>query len=113
MMNFHENKFWQQAYVALMDIHDAVDEVEVDDPTEESIERLIKAAEEVTSTIADALTRLDKGVTKTLIHNAVGLIAVTRTQLAVAWGRGVVDDTKFKSLDDAYAALSQSLQQSK
>lgn len=103
--NFHEHKLWQAAYVALMDIHEAVEEVAARD--------LITSAETVAATIADALTRQDKKVSADLVQSAIGAVAETRTHLAVAWGRGLLDDATFKKLDDRYASLSDSLQSHK
>lgn len=102
MVNFHEHALWQAAYVALMDLHDAVG---VGEPSD-----LVSSAETVAATIADALTRQDKNVSRNLMESAVGAVAMTRTHLAVAWGRGLVDDPTFKKLDEQYASLSSSLQ---
>lgn len=101
-MTFHEHKLWQQAYVALMDLHQALEERDADD--------LVGSAQAVAATIADSLTRQDRRIARDLLTTAVGEVAKTRTHLAVAWGQGVVDDETFKSLDDKYAQLSESLQ---
>lgn len=102
MTNFHEHKLWQESYVALMDVHEVVESEDARD--------LITSAEEVAATIADSLTRSDRRVGRDLMTKAVGLVAKTRTHLAVAWGRGHMDDETFKKLDDQYAQLSSSLQ---
>lgn len=109
-MNFHEHKLWQQSYVALMDIHKALDAAEFSDRDEEVVEKLVEAAGQVAATIADGLTRQDRRMGRDLMSSGVGLVAMTRTHLAVAWGRGFLDDEKFKSLDDKFAGLSESLQ---
>ena len=95
MTNFHEHKLWQEAYVALMDLENP---------------ELVPSAKEVAATIADSLTRTDRRVSRELLQVAVGLVAKTRTELAVAWGKGLLTDELFKNLDDKYAALSSSLQ---
>jgi hypothetical protein len=102
MTNFHEHKLWQAAYVALMDLHEALEAGVASD--------LITSAQTVAATIADALTRQDKKVSNDLIQSSIGGIAMTRTHLAVAWGRGLLDDATFKKLDESYASLSSSLQ---
>lgn len=101
-MNFHEHKLWQESYVALMDIHEAVEDEQAHD--------LLESAQEVAATIADSLTRQDKSVAHDLIFSAVGYVAKTRTHLAVAWGRGLMDDETFRALDAKYDNLSSSLQ---
>lgn len=112
MQNFHDNKLWQDSFVALMDIHDLTDEIE-DSGKNEIIIGLLEAAKNVTSKIADALSRNDRRIGRNLIYDSVGLVAVTRTQLAIAWGRGLLDDDTFRSLDDKYAKLSDALQRFK
>ena len=111
MENFHEHKLWQDAYVALMDIHRALDTVEVTQQDKEVVEELLEAAQKVAATIADGLTRQDRRIARDCMYNAVGLVAMTRTHLAVAWGRQLVDDESFKKLDTQYADLSSRLQQ--
>ncbi len=95
MTNFHEHKLWQEAYVLLMDLEDP---------------DLVASAQEVAATIADSLTRQDRRIGRELIQKAIGLIAKTRTQLAVAWGKARMDDETFRDLDEKYAHLSSSLQ---
>lgn len=101
MINFHEHKLWQDAYVVLMDIHEVIEDSDPD---------LLAAAQKVAAMIADGLSRLDRRVGRDLVLSAVGLVAVARTQLAVVWGRGLVDDETFKKLDDKYQTLSEALQ---
>lgn len=102
MTNFHEHKLWQAAYVALMDLYDSLEPGEAGD--------LVDAAQQVCATIADSLTRRDGRVARDLRDRAVGEVAKTRTHLAVAWGRGLLDDEVFKKLDTSYDSLSFSLQ---
>lgn len=111
-MNFHDNKLWQQSYVVLMDIYSLLDQLEEETKEQEGevIEGLVESAQQLTAKIADGLSRTDRRYGKNLIFDAVGLVAVVRTQLAIAWGRGIVDDEEFKSLDDKYQELTLSLQ---
>lgn len=110
MINFHENKLWQEAFVGLMDIHEALDKVEIEPADEEVAHELVKSAEHAAATIADGLTRRDQDRGRELIENAVGEVAKTRTHLAIAWGRGLLEDEIFKKLDGQYDRLSSSLQ---
>lgn len=109
-MNFHEHKLWQESYVALMDIHEALNSVEVEPHDHDVVKELLHAGERVAATIADALTRQDRRIASELVTSAVGEVAKTRTHLAVAWGRGLLEDETFKKLDDKFASLSESLQ---
>lgn len=113
MTNFHEHALWQESYVVLMDVHDVVDELELEDDKEEMVEKLLESCQDVTAKIADGLSRLDHRIGRDCIYASVGLVAIARTQLAVSWGRGLMDDETFKTLDTKYAKLSESLQRYK
>jgi hypothetical protein len=106
MINFHDHKLWQDAFVVLMDIHDVVDSAGKND----ILIALISDAQLVAAKIADGLSRNDHRIAKMLIADGVGLVAIARTQLAVAWGRGLVNDETFKVIDDKYAKLTDTLQ---
>ena len=108
MLHFHEHKLWQDSFVILMKIHDVIEEHE--DSNNDLIEAVLEAAQNVTAKIADGLSRKDRKVGRSLIYDAVGLVAITRTQLAIAWGRGFFNDETFKKIDNKYASLSESLQ---
>jgi len=107
---FHENKLWQESYVVLMDIHEAFDEHK-DGENEEIAEKVIESATNVTAKIADGLSRIDRRFGRQILQDTIGFVAVVRTHLAVAWGRGLVDDELFRTLDGKYDTLSNSLQQ--
>lgn len=110
MVNFHEHTLWQASYVALMDIHDALDDTDVGNQNETVVGDLIDSAQTLAAVIADSLTRQDRRIARELLTNAVGVVAKTRTHLAVAWGRGIINDEKFQHLDAAYDKLSADLQ---
>lgn len=109
--NFHEHKLWQEAYVTLMDLHELADKVQARDHNREVVENLLEAGQQVATKIADGLSRADNREARQLIYASVGLVAVVRTQLAVVWGRGLLDDPTFQQLDTKYANLSNALQQ--
>jgi four helix bundle protein len=109
MQNFHEDKLWQESYVALMDIHEALDGVQ-EGENEELVEDVVKSATDLAAKIADGLSRMDRRFAREILLDAVGLVAVVRTHLAVAWGRGLLEDAAFQGLDGKYARLSESLQ---
>lgn len=109
MQNFHEHKLWQDAFVTLIDVHDAVDEQRNGDG-EEIVEKLLDSATTLTANIADGLSRLDKRTGKQICTDAVGMVAIVRTHLAVCWGRELVDDETFQKLDAKYADLGVALQ---
>lgn len=99
--------------MVLMDLHEVADSVGAEGHNAEIIEDLLEAAARVAAKIADGLSRVDSRFGRQLIADAVGLVAITRTQLAVAWGRGLLRDTNFQELDTKYSNLSDSLQQYK
>jgi len=108
MTTFHEHKLWQEAYVVLMDIHESFDSVE--DGNEEIAEKVIESATTLTAKIADGLSRIDRRFGRQILMDSVGMVAVVRTHLAVAWGRGLVTDDVFRDLDGKYDKLALALQ---
>lgn len=109
MQNFHDQKLWQDAFVVLMEVHDTFDDMREGD-NEEIVEDVIGSATDVTAKIADGLSRQDRRFGRQVLLDAIGMVAMVRTHLAVAWGRGLVTDDLFKSVDDKYAGLTENLQ---
>jgi four helix bundle protein len=109
-MSFHENKLWQDAYVILMDTHGAF-EGDFGDGEKEIAEQVLESATGLSAKIADGLSRLDRRFGRQILMDAIGMVAVVRTHLAVAWGRGLLTDETFRSLDGKYDALGIALQQ--
>ncbi|MCL4199850.1 four helix bundle protein [Patescibacteria group bacterium] len=112
MNNFHDQKLWQDAFVVLMEIHDIFDDMR-EGASEEMVEDVIGSATDVTAKIADGLSRADRRFGRQVLLDAIGMVAMVRTHLAVAWGRGLVSDEQFRSMDDKYATLSENLQRSR
>jgi four helix bundle protein len=106
---FHEHKLWQDAYVALMDIHEAFD-AHKDGDEEEIVDQVLDSATNLAAKIADGLSRLDRRFGRQILMDAIGMVAIVRTHLAVAWGRGLVTDDIFRTLDGKYDALAVALQ---
>jgi len=111
-MSFHEHKLWQDAYVVLMDLHEAF-EGEFEDSNKEIVEQVLESATSLSAKIADGLSRLDRRFGRQILLDAIGMVAVVRTHLAVAWGRGLLDDETFRSLDGKYETLGIALQQNR
>lgn len=112
MQNFHDQKLWQDAFVVLMDVHDTFDDMR-SGSDEEIVEDCIKSATDVAAKIADGLSRKDRRFGRQVLLDAIGIVAIVRTHLAVAWGRGLVSDDVFRAMDDKYAALTENLQQAR
>lgn len=101
-MNFHEDKLWQQAYVSLMDLYDAFEGVS---EGREIIDQVLASAVAVVAKIADSLSRKDRNESAKILSDALGFVATTRSHLAVAWGKKLLDDETFRSLDAKYENL--------
>lgn len=112
MQNFHDQKLWQAAFVVLMEVHDTFDDMR-EGENEEIVEDVIGSATKVAAKIADGLSRQDRRYGRQVLMDAVGMVAMVRTHLAVAWGRGLVTDDLFKSMDDKYSLLTDELQRAR
>lgn len=95
-----------------MEVHDTFDDMK-DSENEEIVEDIVKSATNVTAKISDGLSRQDRRFGRQVLLDAIGMVAIVRTHLAVAWGRGLVTDDLFRSIDDKYAALSEELQRTR
>ena len=116
MQNFHDQKLWQDAFVVLMEVHDIFDDMREGNPPaggEEIVEDVIESATDVAAKIADGLSRADRRFGRQVLLDAIGLVAMVRTHLAVAWGRGLVSDEQFRSMDDKSASLTEDLQRAR
>ena len=91
-----------------MDVHEAFDSVSGED--EEIAENVIESATALAAKIADGLSRLDRRFGRQILMDAIGMVAIVRTHLAVAWGRGLVNDDAFRALDGKYDHLAIELQ---
>ena len=111
-MSFHEHKLWQDAYVTLMDTHEAF-EGDFEDADKEIVEQVLESATRLSAKIADGLSRIDRRFGREILMDAIGLVAVVRTHLAVAWGRGLITDETFRTLDGKFDTLGIALQQAK
>lgn len=107
MENFHENKLWQEAYVVLMDLYEAFESV---GEGREVIDQVLGSGVGVVAKIADGLTRRDRQLAQNVLSDAAGMVATTRSHLAVAWGKKLLTDETFRALDGKYAALATALQ---
>lgn len=106
-MNFHEHKLWQAAYVVLMDLYDAFEGAT---ESREVVDQVLASGVGVVAKIADGLSRRDRRQASEILSDAAGLVATTRSHLAVAWGKKLLNDETFRGLDSQYAELVSSLQ---
>lgn len=110
MVNFHEDKLWQSAYMSLIDIHEALESKSAEGHSAQIGKDLLESGHRLAAMIADSLTRTDRRIARDIMTGSVGIIAEVRTHLAVAWGMQLFDDGIFKDLDTRYAHLSEDLQ---
>ena len=102
MSTFHDDKLWQDAYTAVLDLCEVVDDTEV-------IEQAQKHGLKILSTIADGVSRRDRRERDMKLRDAMGLIAGLRSLLSVAWAQETLDDEVFQKLETAYEALGNKL----
>lgn len=102
MSSFHDDKRWQEAYTALLDILDL-------DSDDEVIHKAQKLGMGALTTIADGLTRRDRRMSEDKLRDAGGFVAGVRSLLSVAWAKEALDDDTFGKLDAAYETLANKL----
>lgn len=101
-MTFHDDKLWQEAYTAVLDLCEVGDETEV-------IEMAQKHGLKILSIIADGVTRRDRRERDNKLRDAMGMVAGLRSLLSVAWAQEALGDEIFQKLDTAYETLGNKL----
>lgn len=101
-MTFHDDKRWQEAYTALLDLLEL-------DGTSIVVAKSQKMGMKTLALIADALTRRDRRQGEEKLRDAGGKIAGIRSLLSVAWAQEILDDDTFGKLDASYEALANKL----
>jgi hypothetical protein len=97
-MSFHDDKLWQEAYTAVLDLCELTDDNQI-------LKRAKKLGLKALSTIADGVSRRDRRERDNKLRDAMGLVAGLRSMLSVAWAQEALDDDTFAKLDGAYEAL--------
>ncbi|HUD19968.1 MAG TPA: hypothetical protein VMR81_06010 [Patescibacteria group bacterium] len=102
MSTFHDDKLWQEAYTAVLDL------LELDD-SNMVVKRAQRLGLKTLTTIADGVSRRDRRLHDDILRDAMGLVAGVRSMLSVAWAQDALPDDVFAKLDGAYEALSNKL----
>ncbi len=96
MSSFHDDKLWQEAFTALLDLLEMTD-----DMTSDLAVEVRKQGMMILTEVARAVAtrrRVEHGVTAPL-----------RSLLSVMWAREMLSDDQFAKLDGAYEALGNKL----
>lgn len=105
MATFHDNKVWQDAYVAALDVSDVLAEVQ----SGELVQHLRNHSLTILTVAADALSRRDRREMDERMRNVNGLIAALRSLLSVAWAQELLSDEQFGKLDTQYENLAKQI----
>ncbi len=103
-MSFHDDKLWQESYVALLDVLEATDSVDGD-----LVEQVRKHAMMVLTEIAQGVSNRDRKMRDIKLHNVENIVIALRSLLSVIWGQEALTDDQFAKLDGAYEALANKL----
>jgi hypothetical protein len=102
MSTFHDDKLWQEAYTAVLDLCEVADDTEV-------IEMAQKHGLKILAIIADGVSRRDRRERDMKLRDAMGKVAALRSLLSVAWAQEAVSDEIFQKIDAAYESLGNKL----
>lgn len=104
-MSFHDDKLWQEAYVALLDLLEATDGIDGDLAAQAR-----KQAMMVLTETATAVSSHDRKLRDMKLRNVgTGMIVSLRSLLSVMWATEALTDDVFGKLDTAYEALANKL----
>lgn len=96
MSTFHDDKVWQEAFTALLDLLEMTDGEESGVAAEAQKQGLM------------ILTEIARAIS-TRRRVEVGITAPLRSILSVMWAREMLTDDQFGKLDGAYEALANKL----
>lgn len=102
-MSFHDDKLWQEAYVSLLDVTEAVDS------DADIAKHVRKHAMMVLTEVAQAVSSHDRKLRDLKLRNVGAMIIALRSLLSVLWGMEALTDDQFGKLDGAYESLSNKL----
>ncbi|OGG27580.1 hypothetical protein A3A64_03040 [Candidatus Gottesmanbacteria bacterium RIFCSPLOWO2_01_FULL_48_11] len=98
-MSFHDDKLWQEAYVAAIDTLEATDGQPGD-----LIDQVRKHAMMVLTEVAQAVGNRDRKLRDIKLHGVGNIIIALRSLLSLLWAREGFTDETFGKLDAAYEA---------
>lgn len=104
MATFHDDKLWQEAYTALLDLLEATNENDAD-----VIDQIRKHAMMVLTEVAQGVATRDRRFRDTKLRGAYSICVALRSLLSVAWANEDLDDEIFGKLDGAYETLANKL----
>lgn len=105
MSTFHDDKLWQEAYVALLDVLESTDGIDSD-----VARKVRKHAMKVLTEVGQGVANRDRKLRDLKLRNVgVGEIVALRSLLSVLWGTESLTDDQFGKLDGAYEALANKL----
>ncbi|MBI5449071.1 hypothetical protein HY948_02015 [Candidatus Gottesmanbacteria bacterium] len=105
MSAFHDDKLWQEAYVATLDALDATNSLTGNDV----IDQVRKHVMMVLTVIAQSAGERDRKMREIKLRDVGHIIESLRSLLSVLWGQEVFSDEIFEKLDGAYEALANKL----
>lgn len=96
MSTFHDDKIWQEAFTALLDVIEATDSTAGDVQAEVRKQGMF------------ILTEIARGI-ESRSRISRSLVAPMRSLLSVLWAKECLSDDQFAKLDSAYEALANKL----
>ncbi len=104
-MTFHDDKLWQEAFTALLDVLEMTDGGSAD-----LVDQVRKHAMMTLTEVGQAVANRDRKFRDIKLRGVgTGIIVALRSLLSVMWAREQLTDDQFAKLDGAYEALGNKL----
>lgn len=104
-MTFHDDKLWQEAFTALLDLIEITEDMDGDISGQ-----VRKHAMMVLTEIGQGVANRDRKFRDIKLRGVgTGVIVALRSLLSVLWAREMVSDDDFAKLDGAYESLAAKL----
>lgn len=104
-MTFHDDKLWQDAFTALLDLLELTESMDGD-----LVSKVRKTGMKTLTEVGQAVANRDRKFRDIKLRTVgAGEIVSLRSLLSVMWAREILSDDDFAKLDGAYESLANKL----
>lgn len=104
-MTFHDDKLWQEAFTALLDLLETTEGEDSD-----VVSQVRKHAMMTLTEVGQAVANRDRKFRDIKLRGVgTGIVVALRSLLSVLWAREMLTDDEFAKLDGAYESLASKL----
>lgn len=104
-MSFHDEKVWQEGYVAVLDLLEITDRLAQND----IVDQIRKHAMMVVTVTSQAVSHQDRKMRDIKLRDTRSIIIAMRSLLSILWAQEVLSDEEFGKVDAAFESYANTL----